>query len=164
LNCTISATWNLEAAQGWFELGNCIEATEELEQITPEMRGHPDVLEVRFQIYAAAKKWEYAAEIARAISEMVPGSPFGWIHHAYALHELKRTQEALNMLLPVVDKFPKEYIMRYNLACYACQVGNLKEAQDWLKKAIELAGTNQVKLMALNDPDLEPLWKEIGEI
>jgi hypothetical protein len=24
---------HLEAAQGWFELGNCIEATEELEQI-----------------------------------------------------------------------------------------------------------------------------------
>jgi len=30
---------HLEAAQGWFELGNCIEATEELEQITPKLRG-----------------------------------------------------------------------------------------------------------------------------
>ena len=66
---------HLEAAQGWFELGNCIEATEELEQITPEMRGHPSVLEVRFQIYAAAKKWEYAAEIAKAISEFAPEQP-----------------------------------------------------------------------------------------
>jgi hypothetical protein len=41
---------HLEAAEGWFELGNSIEATEELEQITPQMRGHPSVLEVRFQI------------------------------------------------------------------------------------------------------------------
>jgi hypothetical protein len=27
-----------------------------LEQITPELRGHPDVLEIRWQIYAKAKK------------------------------------------------------------------------------------------------------------
>ena len=155
---------HLDAAQGWFELGNCIEVTEELEQITPEMRGHPSVLEVRYHIYAAAKKWEYAAEIARAISEMVSDSPFGWIHHAYALHELKLTQEARNVLLPAVDKFPKEYIIRYNLGCYACQLGNLKEARDWLKQASDLASTKQIKLMALSDPDLELLWKEIGEI
>jgi predicted Zn-dependent protease len=155
---------HLEAAQGWFELGNCIESTEELDQTTREMRGHPSVLEVRFHIYAAAKKWEYAAEIAKAISELVPESPFGFIHRAYSLHELKRTQEAWNVLLPVVDKFPKEHIIRYNLACYACQLGNLKEARAWLKKAIHMADPKQVKLMALNDPDLQPLWKEIGEI
>jgi predicted Zn-dependent protease len=155
---------HLEAAQGWFELGNCIESTEELDQITREMGGHPSVLEVRFHIYAAAKKWEYAAEIAKAISEFAHESPFGYIHQAYSLHELKRTQEAWNVLLPVVDRFPKEYIIRYNLACYACQLGNLKEARDWLKKASDLAGTKQIKLMALKDADLEPLWKEIGEI
>jgi len=67
-------------------------------------------------------------------------------------------------LLPVVDRFPKEHIIRYNLACYACQLGNLKQVRDWLKKAIKLANTKDVKLMALNDPDLEPLWKEIGGI
>lgn len=54
--------------------------------------------------------------------------------------------------------------MRYNLACYACQLGNLKEPWDWLKKAMELANTKEVKLMVLEDPDLESLWKEIEEI
>jgi predicted Zn-dependent protease len=155
---------HLEAAQGWFELGNCVEASRELDEITAQMRGHPSVLEVRWQIYAAAKKWEYAAEIAKAISEFAPDNPFGFIHHAYSLHELKRPREAWNVLLPVVDEFPKEYVIRYNLACYACQLGNLREARHWLKRAIDLAGTNKVKLMALNDPDLEPLWKELGEM
>jgi predicted Zn-dependent protease len=155
---------HLDAAQGWFELGNCVEATEELEQITPEMRGHPSVLEVRFHIYAAAKKWEYALEIARAISEFAPDNPLGFIHQAYSLHELKRTEEAWNVLLPVVDKFPREYIISYNLACYACQLGNLKEAWAWLKKASDLAGTKQTKLMALEDANQMPLWKEIGQI
>jgi len=31
-----------------------------------------------------------------------------------------------------------------------------------LGKAIELGG-NEIKLRALDDPDLEPLWREIGE-
>ena len=84
---------HLEAAQGWFELGNCVEASNELDEITPEIRGHPSVLEVRYEIYAAANKWEYAAEIAKAISELNLGSPFGWVHHAYALHELKRNAD-----------------------------------------------------------------------
>ena len=42
------------------------------------------------------------------------------------------------------------------------QLGKLKEARNWLKKAIRMAGNNEIELMALNDPDFEPLWKEIG--
>jgi hypothetical protein len=46
----------------------------------------------------------------------------------------------------------------------AAQLGNLNEALDWLKKAIDMANTKEVKQMALSDPDLEPLWKDIGEL
>jgi hypothetical protein len=64
----------------------------------------------------------------------------------------------------VVDIFPEHKMMRYNLACYSCQLGNLKEAMQWLEKAIDLAGKKDIRLMALDDPDLEPLWTKIGEI
>ena len=154
----------LEAAEGWLGLGNQVEAFEELERITPQMRVHPDVLELRWQIYTKEKKWEACVHIARAITKLAPSLSHGWIHWAYSLHELKRTKEAKDVLLPVVDKFPKEPIMRYNLACYCCQLGNLKESRAWLEKAFELTDENEVKLMALNDHDLEPLWREIGEI
>ena len=155
---------HLEAAEGWLGLGNQIEAFEELEQISPQLRVHPDVLELRWQIYAKEKKWEACVNIARAIAKLAPSHPNGWFHLAYSLHELKRTKEARHVLIPIVDKFPKEYLMRYNLACYECQLGNLKEALRWLEKTIELADKNEVKLMALNDHDLEPLWANIGEI
>jgi len=154
----------LEAAQGWLGLGNHIEANQELDQITPRLLAHPDVLRVRYEIYAAAKKWEMAAEIAQAICKMVPDNVFGFVHLAYALHELKRTKEAHDVLLPVVAQFPDQYLLRYNLACYCCQLGKMKESWKWLEKAIDLADTKEVKLMALNDPDLEPLWGEISEI
>ena len=39
---------HLAAAQGWFELGDHLEANEELERITASNRAHPAVLEVRY--------------------------------------------------------------------------------------------------------------------
>ena len=155
---------HLDAADGWLGLGNWHEANEELEQIGPQMRAHPAVLETRLLVYTMAKKWEGAVEIARTVSELEPDKPCGFIQWAYALHELKRTAEAQAVLLPVVDRFPRDQTMRYNLACYACQLGDLKEALRWLKAAIDLAGRHDIRQMALDDPDLEPLWKLIGEV
>jgi tetratricopeptide (TPR) repeat protein len=155
---------HLKAAEGWLELGNHIETNEELEKISPQLRVHPDVLELRWQIYAKDGQWEPCVDIARALTKLAPARPHGWIHLAYSLHELKRTKEAWDVLIPVVDKFPKEYLMRYNLACYACQLENLEEAWRWLEQAFDIGDSKQLKLMALDDPDLEPLWANIGEI
>jgi hypothetical protein len=49
---------HLRAASGWLELGSHLEANEELERISPRLRVHPDVLQIRWQIYAKEKKWE----------------------------------------------------------------------------------------------------------
>lgn len=156
---------HLKAAEGWLELGNHIEANEELEQIAPLLRAHPDVLEVRWQIYAKEKKWRPCVDIATAITRLAPGRPVGWIHRSYALHELKRTQEAWDNLLQVADRFPNELLIRYNLACYASRLGKLSEAKAWLHKAFEVSGDPaRVKLMALDDEDLQPLWRKIGEL
>jgi tetratricopeptide (TPR) repeat protein len=156
-------THHLLAAQGWIELGNHLEANEELENITAENRAHPAVLEVRWQIYAQAEKWKGALDIASALIQLVPEHPLGWIHQSYSLHELKRTEEARDNLLGVVEKSPQDPIMRYNLACYECQLGQLEQAKHWLRKAFEVGDSKKIKLMALEDPDLEPLWREIGK-
>jgi predicted Zn-dependent protease len=101
----------MQAALGWLELGNPLEAKEELEQITPQLRVHPDVLRVRVEIYSGAKKWDYAAEVANALCRMVPDDAFGFVRFAFALHELKRTQEAYDVLLPIADKFPELWVI-----------------------------------------------------
>jgi len=59
----------LKAAEGWLELGNWVEANEELEQITAEFRAHPSVLFLRYEVYTQAKKWDGAAEIVPARSQ-----------------------------------------------------------------------------------------------
>jgi|ERR1044071_2349443 tetratricopeptide (TPR) repeat protein len=156
--------FHLRAAQGWVELGNHKEAWKELEEIRPEFRAHPDVLQIRWTVYAFARDWKAGVEICEALIKLESSRPEPWIHRSFALHELKRTQEALEKLLPAVHIFPNDWTIPYNLACYTCQLGKLKDAMTWLEKAIDFGGKTDVRQMALEDSDLEPLWANIGEI
>ena len=157
---------HLEAAQGWLMLGNYLEADKELDDITPLFRVHPDVLVVRWMVYAKAGKWDVAFEIARALVEQLPDDSFGWIHQAHALRRMAGggAKAAWDALLPAADKFPNEPAIAFDLACYSCQLGKLREAFAWLSKAIERGDENEIKTRALDDPDLEPLWSSIGKL
>lgn len=116
---------HLQAAEGWLELGDPVSANDELEKITTSLRSHPDVLAVRWQIYAHAKKWELCVDIAEVIIKLAPKESFGWIHRSFALHELKRTREAFDTLLPAAERFKRSWTIPYNLACYCVQLGRL---------------------------------------
>jgi tetratricopeptide (TPR) repeat protein len=94
---------HLSAAIGWFELGNWQDANEDLEKIAPAFRAHPDVLEIRLQIYAKAKKWDPCVDLGNALVKAAPERPFGWLHRSLALYELKRTKEAAALLKPATD-------------------------------------------------------------
>jgi len=155
----------LNAALGWLELGNPLEASAELENITPTLRSHPAVLELRWQIFAKEKKWEACVDIGEAMVKIAYDLPESWIHRSFALHELKRTKEAADKLEAAADLFPSIWTIPYNLACYACVLGELAEAREWLRDALDLAEDKKAaKLMALEDPDLDRLWLEIGDI
>ena len=157
---------HLRSAEGWLELDNMLEAEVELEKIAPQLREHPTALSVQDDIHAAAGKWEAAAEIARRLVELMPDQPHVGICLAYATRRKAGggISDARRILVEAEKKFPAEYLMRYNLACYECRLGNLKAAMKWLKKAIELAGEKDIRMMALDDPDLEPLRREIAGI
>jgi predicted Zn-dependent protease len=152
---------NLNAAIGWLDLGNPMEALLDLERITQENRTHPGVLEVEWRIFATKKKWAEALDAARKLLQVTPDNPVAWINQSYSLHELKRTQEAWEALLPAATQFPEVSVIPYNLACYACQLGQLEVARQRLAAAIELAGKDEIKAMALADADLKPLWEFI---
>lgn len=151
-------THYLNAAIGWMELGNPDEAIAELEMIAQENRNHPHALEVRWRIHATAENWTEALTVARKFLEVAPDSPIGWINQSYSLHELKRTEEALEALMQAATKFPTASIIPYNLACYACQLGQLELARQCLAVAVELKSKDEIKAMALADLDLKPLW------
>lgn len=156
---------HLKAAEGWLELGNQLEANEELEKISPQLRVHPAVLVLRWQIYAKEQKWEACGDIARAMIQLAPSQPVGWVHLANSLRRIegRGIHSAWEALLPIAGKFPKSWNIPYNLACYAAQMQQFNTAEDWLKKAFGIAKTtgsyDKVRLLALNDPDLDHFWK-----
>jgi tetratricopeptide (TPR) repeat protein len=152
---------HLSAAEGWLGLGDWREANEELEKIAPALRAHPDVLEVRWHIYSHEKKWDMCVDIAGAIIKLEPNRVEAWIQRSFALHELKHSQEAFDQLLPVGDKFPKVWLIPYNLACYCAQLGRLEECREWFKKAMTI-DEQTVRESAVDDPDLKPLWDSMS--
>lgn len=78
MSFTRSDQFHLKAAQGWLELGNHLEANEELENISPELRAHPDVLKLRLEIYTHAKHWAACIEVAATLFRFVKGREANW--------------------------------------------------------------------------------------
>jgi len=155
---------HLNAAQGWLGLGDCQSALDELAFIDPVMQSHPDVLAVRCDIYTAAMKWPEVVAVAWTLVKLVPDEPNGWVRRSFALHGLKRTQQAFDLLLPAARKFPEIPMIPYNLACYCAQLGKLKEARRWLHQSYEIGNARIIKSVARYDPDLAPLFVNASEI
>jgi tetratricopeptide (TPR) repeat protein len=152
---------SLRAAQGWLELGNHLEANAELENIAPKLRSHPDVLEIRWHIFAKENKWEACVDIAAALVKLAPERSESWVHRSFALHALHRTQEAFDNLLPVAEKFPGVWQIPYNLSCYCSVLRRFDVAQHWFKKAIVIDDKN-VQRAGIDDPDLKPMWDSMS--
>ena len=160
-------THHLKAAVGWLELGNHTEAGEEIARISPTNLKHPDVLEVRWAVCAAGNSWDAAEEVAQSLVAIAPERASGWVHRAYATRRAVNGGLALaeKLLIEAMQKFPKESVIPYNLACYAAQAGRLDTAWDWLHKAMEVEGdVKLIKQRALADTDLKPLWERIREL
>ncbi len=146
----------LRSAIGWHELGDQREAQVELAQISPAFQNHPEVLSTQWLILAAQEKWEDALHVATEMLSVCPDRVDAWIHQAYAT---RRTAgggipQAREILLAAATKFPNEVMIAYNLACYACQIGELDESRSHLTRAAQLGGLDAVKKLALKDPDL----------
>ena len=155
---------HLSAASGWIGLGDLDSARAEMKELSADAKKHPQALLVQSEYHFAAEEWDLLLPLADEMVRQFPEQHFLWINRSYALHELKRTQEAFDALLPATEKFSKVWLIRYNLACYCAQLGNKEEAMRWLLRAVRLADKTEVMAMALDDPDLSLLRDAIREL
>ena len=157
--------FRFDAAQGWLMLGDATSAAEELDSLTPDSRMEPDVLEFEWALLAKTESWKRAVRVAEELIERAPGRAVGWVHRAYALRRMPGggLRHAWAALLPATERFPKLFLIPYNLACYAAQMGDLEEAWEWYERAEKLEEKpGQVRGMALVDPDLVPIHPRLG--
>jgi Tfp pilus assembly protein PilF len=149
----------LQAAVGYLELGMVEDAANEIEGIPPDQKISSEVLGVRMEIYRAAEKWSLMEVVARELWKRHQDQPVYWNDLAWAVRRAESVESANGILLQAVERFPSDAMTHFNLGCYACQLGDIEQAKTRVGKAIELDA--KFKLLALDDPDLEPLWKRL---
>lgn len=159
----ISTRRRLEYASGYLGLGLLKDAAEELALIRDDESRSVEALQLWVQLHHQAKQWEPLVKVAEALAGIGPKEEQGWISWAFALRELDRLEEAQEVLLraePIHGK--TSAVLHYNLACYACLLGDLIETQRRLDTAFKLDAEFQVE--ALDDPDLEALRDHNGNV
>ena len=151
----------LQAAEGYLELGMLVEANDEIENLPPELKTSSAVLVLRLEIYRAAEKWSLMEVVAQELWKRHQDDPAYWSDLAFAANRSSGLKEAHSILSEALEKFPSDALTLFNLGCYACQLGNLAEAKTLVGQAIKI--DPKFKIDAIDDPDLEPLWEEIQE-
>ena len=146
----------ISAAQGYSELAMYDDALAELNAIAPEFAERTDVLETRLLVLMHAMRWKESLVVSRKLCKSNPDSASGFIHAAFCLHELGRTQDAKALLVEGPPTLLKEPTYHYNLACYEARLGNLAEAHAHLETSFAM--DRKFREFAKSDSDLQPLW------
>ena len=120
----------------------------------------PEVLEVRLKIYRGLEKWELMKTVARQLALYAPDNPQWAISWAFATRRAESIEAAKRILLEAVEHHPNCALMHYNLACYDAVLGELEVAKARLQHALKI--DPGMRLMALDDEDLKPLWDELA--
>ncbi len=149
----------LVAAQGYCELTMFDDALAELDALPADVRTEPTVVEMRLMVLMQAKRFGAALVIGRELCSLRPESPVGFIHAAFCLHEIGRTEDARELLLGGPPALEKEATFHYNLGCYECALGRLDSAREHLKKSFEM--DRKYREFAKTDRDLDPLRGEL---
>jgi len=136
-----------------------LEADAELDRIDPFNRAAPEVLALRIAIYQGLEKWELMQEIAKRLAQFQPYHSQWAISLAFATRRANSIQAAKELLLNAEPNFPNEPAIKYNLACYFCQTGDIETAKNYLKKAFEI--DLSWRIAALEDEDLKVLWESL---
>ena len=131
-----------------------------LEEIEPKDKTRTEVLGARVVLYIAAKKWDMAAAVASHLVKVEPENEAWWINLAYSVRRSESIEQAEAILLRARVIHPKVAMIAFNLACYASVTGRIEDAKERLRMAIDL--DKGVRILALDDEDLRPLWDWIS--
>ena len=147
---------HLRAACAYIELGMFDEAQAEMKEIESCGRLFPEILSARIPVYRVLEKWDLMAVVAKKLTEWNPEEPGNFVYWAYATSRAESIRAAHAILTRAAVLHPTDGPIQFNLACCEAQVGSLDRAKEHLKRATRI--DLKFRLMALEDPDLEPLW------
>jgi predicted Zn-dependent protease len=151
---------HLSHAQGYLALGMVEEAAAEIERITGPDAQSLQVISVRLAVLHEQKNWPVVRDVASELICRTPDEPSIWVTWAYATRRADSLAAAEKILLNAERHHPTDPTIQFNLGCYACQRGDLVEAQTRVDRAIAL--DKNFAELAATDPDLAPLRERKG--
>jgi len=151
----------LRRAEGFVDLKMPARARVELERIPAALHDHPACRVARLNLLMLEKNWAEAFPIARRLREQFPQHAEHWISDAYVTRRARNIAEAEPILIEAAGLFPRQAVIVYNLACYACQLGHLDKARALLKLLVQ--HHPEWRAAAVQDDDLAPLHDELEE-
>lgn len=146
-------------ASGYLELGMPEDALAELERAGAESSL---ALRLRVDALLLMERWAEAAVICLPMLQREPDLPGWWIQAAFALRRARSLADAENILRAGHQRHPDDWLISYNLACYACVQGHHRDACRLLERALHFGGA-QVLRMAAADPDLADIRHWLAE-
>lgn len=137
------------------------EAAAELKRIDATHQESLEVLTIRVAILHEQKKWPELAQIAAKLVTRAPSDAAAWVTWAYAVRRCDSLESAERILLNAEQQHPAEPTIQFNLGCYACLRGDIREAKRRVDRAIALEPRFMDALAT--DPDLAALRAVSGK-
>jgi tetratricopeptide (TPR) repeat protein len=94
--------------------------------------------------------------VTQKLAEWNPNEPGYFVDWAYATRRAESIHQAHAILTRGAELHIENGLIQFNLACYEAQMGSIDRAKMHLARAIKADA--KFSIMALDDPDLEPLW------
>jgi predicted Zn-dependent protease len=146
----------LHAADGYLYLGLADEALGELEAVPVPEQTDVAVMLARVRVLLHLRRWDDAERLSGSGVVRYPNEEEFTVQRAFALHQLNKGDEAVEVLLSAPEWIRRTGILHYNLACYEARLGDLSTARQCIRAAIQLNAS--MKKNARIDPDLQALW------
>lgn len=108
---------HLTVAEGYLELGLPLDANDELECISADVRHATEVLALRAQIYSKLQKWELLQVVAKQLALAEPDKPEWHLLWATTMRRTGCIDAARLILLTAIEGHPNHSVMNYDLAC-----------------------------------------------
>jgi len=147
-----------QEVDGYLELEMPEMAEEELDALPTRLAIHPLMLDGRLAIQMHRQTWGKAVETGLTGCAASPGQASFFIHTAFCLHEMGRTEEAHLLLMSGPAALRREPLFHYNMGCYLTVLGRLDEAGQHLAEAFRKDGS--LKEFARSDRDLQAMWPQ----
>lgn len=154
--------WILNRAEGAAMLGLAAKSVRLLETLPEAVQSQARWRTIRIMAAHKQEDWPTVEALAHQLIEQDADDVQWPISAAFAARRHRGLAAAETILRDARARFPKEALVVYNLACYACVDGRTEEAWDLLLQAVRLEPA--YRELAESDADLIPLLPRLSEL